>query len=276
LKKALLLPAVTLATALAAYAAFGTEPALSPAGTIEAGAQALRKNDLRTFLKLTLSDEGYAELKADWDRQREREAMPEEKAAFATAMEKLTAPGAEDALMAELAPKLDEMRPQMAMMIGMFTGMADAALAQNTELSDAEREQGRAVVKALADLLGRNDLTDPARARRAIVVVCGTARALGIASLDRLREMSFEELLSRGDLVLAGAKDLLAIYGVSIDTWLDSVKAETLTEEGERATVRVRFEVLGTSHSVETEMEKSDGRWIRKLELPPGGARGQQ
>jgi hypothetical protein len=263
-KRALLLPAVCLASAFAAYAALGTEPPRSPAASIEAGAQALRKNDVRSFLKLTLSDAGLAEMKADWDLQRAKKPSAEEEAAFAATMEKLTAEGAEDALMAELSPKLDEMRPQVAMMIGMFNGMADAALAQNTELSDEEREQGREVLKALADLLGKNDLTDPKLARRAIDVVCGTARALGIASFDQLRGLSFEELLSRADLVFAGAKDLLAIYGLSVDAWLDSVKAETLAEEGDHATVRIRFEILGTSHSVDTEMVKTDGRWIKK------------
>ena len=57
---------------------------------------------------------------------------------------------------------------------------------------------------------------------------------------------------------------MLAIYGLAIDGWLDSVRAETVSVSGETALVLVEYEILGVKASEEVEMVLADGRWVRR------------
>lgn len=259
--ESLLVASFVLAPVTEAPARVETEPHAALVASVEA----VRKNDLRRFLQLTLPDAKLAELRAEWERQRAEGAKPAEVAQFRETMAKLTAPDAEAKLMQELAPKLAEMRPQVAMMTGMLTGMAQSGIEQSATLSATEKRQARELLQAAGRVLQEHDITDEAAARRAVAVVCRTARRLNAAELEQLQRLSFDQLLAKGDVVLGGLKEVLAIYGLEVDAWLDSVEAETVRQEGDGALVRVRYEILGVRQTVETEMVRSEGRWVRKL-----------
>ena len=81
------------------------------------------------------------------------------------------------------------------------------------------------------------------------------------AKSDQVRALSFDQALVKGGEALAAGKEILGVYGISIDQWLDSVSAETLSEDGNHASVRVKFEVLGLSEEADLEMEYVDGHW---------------
>ena len=97
-----------------------------------------------------------------------------------------------------------------------------------------------------------------------IGILCRTARKLDLDSLTELHQMSFDQALAKGDLLLAGLKDIVAVYGLEVDDFLDSFEATTLSENGNEAVVAMSYEFLGTRHTTQAEMEKIGGRWFRK------------
>ena len=61
-----------------------------------------------------------------------------------------------------------------------------------------------------------------------------------------------------------GLKDVLALYGFSIDQTLDSVKAETVSLDANAAKVKISYSLLNTPLSVESDLVKVGDRWYGK------------
>lgn len=237
---------------------------LTPHETVLSTVQALRSNDTEALVRSLLTDEQWREARADWDQQRKGPVDPAEAQAFEETMSRLTAPGAEEELMKEIEPALAEMRPQMTMMVGMFSGMGQAILAENDALAPAEKQKAARLLDAVGRTLLTNDLTDAGAARKAVGIVCKAARDLKVKTLAEVQALGFEGVLAKGDVVLRATKEVLAVYGISLDDWLATFKAETIQQEGDTATVRVHFEILGVSDSTDYEMVKVGGRWVQK------------
>lgn len=244
----------------------------APHESVIATVQAFRQNDMLGLVESMLTDEQMSFARQEWDAWRRTRPDREEDEAFRQSMEQLTARGAEERIMADLQPQLDEMRPQVAMMVGMFTGMAQAAIAQNDTMSAEDRAAAGRMLGAIGNTLMKNDITDVATAKKAVGIVCGAARKLRLHSLSDVQALEFDDLLKRGDVVLAATKDVLALYGLSVDSWLSTFRAETLRKSGDEATVRVHYEILGVRESADYAMVRVDGRWVRKeaADLPIG------
>ena len=136
-------------------------PEMQPHATILAGVKAARRNELARFLSLTLSQAQFKELEREWEKQRREPVNDAEDAQFQQTMAMLTAPGAEDQIMAMIKPKLDEMRPNMAMMVGMITGMAQSSIEQNAGLGAEEKAQARKIVAGMTAEDVQEILGDP-------------------------------------------------------------------------------------------------------------------
>ena len=237
---------------------------LAPHESVLSTVHAVRRNDVSALVRSLFTDDQITLLRQEWDTQRKTKLDPAEDEAFQAFMAQLTAPGAERKIMEELEPQLDEMRPQVAMLVGMFSGMGQAAIAQNETLSPEERAVASRMVGAIGQALLDNDITDVGTAKKAVGVVCQTARRLRMNSLSEVQALEFDDLLKRGDVVLKGLKDVFALYGLSVDDWLATFRAETLDRSGKTATVRVHYEILGVKESSDYEMVQVDGRWVRK------------
>lgn len=254
-----LLPALQPASAL--------QPEMQPHATILAGVKAARSNDLPRLLGLTLTEAQIGELDRAWEKHRREPVDPEEEARFNAALAMLTAPGAEEAIMDMIRPKLDELRPQMAMFVGMITGMAQSSIEQNASLGAEEKDQARKIVAGMTRILQENDVASEESARKAVGILCETARRLKLSSLDEVQRLSFNQLLAKGGIAVGGIKQILEVYGLEVDGWLDSIRAETVSTDQSTAVVRVTHEVFGVTQSVDTEMVKVRGRWVGKETL---------
>lgn len=260
--KSLLFAAPLLLAAVPANG--GDTPALTPHESVEAGIHAMRNNKLHSFLLHTFGDSAVAEMRTGWNKERQKKAGATESAEFTEFINKLTAPGAEQALMEEFRPQLDEMRPQMTMMVGMFSGLIGAALQEDENLSTEEKRNATQMMDALSRHLMTHDLCDPRSAEKAIGILCRSARKLKLESLQQVHDLTFEALLGKGDIALGALKDIFEIYGFSMDRWLDSVKAETVRTSGSKATVKVSYEFLGIKQSMNAEMVRIGKRWLRE------------
>jgi hypothetical protein len=242
---------------------------LTPDQAVMAGIQALRANDVEALVTSLASDAQLAELEADWETRRGEEPDAEEALQFETFIQQFTAPGAEQALLASVEPQLAELAPQMGMMIAMMGGMGESAILSNDTLTQEEKEDAVAVLRSAGEALLEADVSSTGNARQAIAILCTAVRGLDLATLDDVRALDLDEVMEKGDVVLAALKDVFEVYGLSADDGLDTFSAETLAQDGDRATVRVHFELLGIDESSDYEMQRVDGRWIRAEAAAP-------
>jgi len=262
--------ALALSTALLLAACGNGSAQATPDGAVMQWVAALRKDDLGALMKSATTDAEFTKMSSDWSSNVSQPPSDEQRAQFAMTMTMLTAPDAESALMLKVEPELEKMKPQVETMLGILEGTASSAMAQSGKLTPQQQEQGQAAVSALVETLRKNDITDPGRARKAVGIVCKTARSLELKTLEDVQKLSFERALERGGVVLAGVKDLLDVYGFSVDGVLSSIKARTVAQNGDKATVEVSYKLMGVERTQQTEMVRVGGRWVvqREAEAP--------
>ncbi|HSX59216.1 MAG TPA: hypothetical protein VLF18_03350 [Tahibacter sp.] len=249
--------------------AVAAKAAATPDGAIMASIGHLKTGNIDGLMQSVLPPDEYAKAKADYATEMNKEpASEEDKAKFAENMAKLTAPDAEAKLWAELEPKLKELDAQMAqqmpMMVAMGKGVIQSSIQQNQDLNDAQKLQASQAIDALGNWVTTAKFTDPALAQKAIKVVCDTARKVNLKTLDEARALSYEQAMSKAGVVYLGLKDVLALYGFSIDQTLDSVKAETISSDANAAKVKISYTLLNAPLSAESDLVKVGDRWYGK------------
>jgi hypothetical protein len=243
-------------------------PAATPDASVLAVVRALRGNDINAFFTAALPAAEVAKIKSDWANKMNQDPVTDEdRKKFADQMARFTAPGAEDKLFAEAEPqlkKLDAQAAQMPVMIAMGQGFLQSAIQQNQELTDEQKKQTSALVDAAAKWAQGVKFTDPALAKAAIAVATKTARDLNLKSLDEVRALNYDQGMAKIGIVLAGIKQVLAVYGLKLDQWLDSVKAETVGTAGDTAKVKVTYTAFDQPFTTESDLVKMGGKWYGK------------
>lgn len=238
-----------------------------PVAAVQAQAQALRDNDLVRWSKLSLPPELQARSEALWEQRvaAAEPADPEDAREYAEVMARLTAPDAEAALMRDLEPKLAQFEAEVAgqwpLMQATASIFLSAAIEANTELAAAQKSHGRAVANALLDWAQPALITDRARARQAIAALSATAHELDLPTLEQARALGYTEALEKGGIALAGLKQASKAYGLDLDASLDGVRAELLSTEGDQATVRVTYPLLGRDVAFEARLQRVGEGW---------------
>lgn len=238
-----------------------------PVAAVQAQAQALRDNDLVRWSKLSLPPELQARSQALWEQRvaAAEPADPEDAREYADIMARLTAPDAEAALMRDLEPKLAQFEAEVAgqwpLMQATASIFLSAAIEANTELAAAQKTHGRAVANALLDWAQPALITDRARARQAIAALSATARELDLPTLEQARALGYTEAHEKGGVALAGLKQASKAYGLDLDASLEGVRAELLSTEGDQATVRVTYPLLGRDVAFEARLQRVGEGW---------------
>ena len=243
-------------------------PTVTPDASVLAAVRALRGNDINAFLSAALPAAEVAKIKSDWTKKMTEDPITDDdRKKFAEQMAKLTAPGAEDKLFAEAEPQLKKLEAQAAqipMMIAMGQGFLQSAIQQNQDLTEEQKKQSSGLVDAAAKWAQGVKFTDPALAKAAIAAVTKTARDLNLKSLDEVRALNYEQGMAKAGIAIAGVKQIAGAYGLKIDDWLDSVKAETVSTTGDAAKVKVTYTAFDTPFTTESELVKVDGKWYGK------------
>ena len=238
-----------------------------PVAAVEAQAQALRDNDLVRWSRLSLPPELQARSEALWAQRvaQAEPADPEDAREYAEIMARLTAGDAEAALMRDLEPKLAQFEAEVAgqwpLMQATASIFLSAAIEANTELAAAQKAHGRAVADALLDWAQPALITDRTRARQAIAALSATARELDLPTLEQARALGYTEALEKGGIALAGLKQASKAYGLDLDASLEGVRAELLSSQGDEATVRVTYPLLGRDVAFEAHMKRVGEGW---------------
>jgi hypothetical protein len=241
----------------------------TPDASVSATVAALRANNVGVFLQNALPPDELAKLKTDWTKDVNKDPVTDEdRKQFADTMTKLTAPGAEDKLYADMEPQLKEFdtktAQQMPMMIAMGQGFAQSAIQQSKDLNDQQKQQTQALIDATAKWAQTAKFTDPALVKGAIAAACKTARDLNLKSIDEARALNYDQAMQKAGIVVGGVKQIFAVYGLNMDKALDSVKVETASTTGDTAKVKVSYTAFDQPFSTESDLVKVDGRWYGK------------
>lgn len=238
--------------------------AATPALAIEQSARLLRDNDIAGLFEHMLPADELAYTRAHW-RDGRQAPDPEQREQFAQMMAQLTAPEAEQLLWQQVEPQLqrydDQYRAQLPVFVEMGRGWLRAMLAESEDATEAEKQHAMEVVDALADWVRRTPFGDRDLMREAIAIVVATARGLDIQDLDQAQELDFDESMVKAGELWGAAKQVLALYGLSIDRMLDSIQPSVVSEVGDRAIVKVEYRLLDVPLEHEVPMERIDGRW---------------
>ena len=241
----------------------------TPQGAIDAAVQSLKAGDLKSLVESQVPPSHMEKLRTEWKADMAKDPPSEqEKQEFATQMAELTAADAEDKIMAKLEPELvkfeTEMAPQLPLMIGMGKGLAANGIQENKELTQDQKDQAVKSIDALAKWVQETNFTDRARVKEAVSKVVASARELNLKTLDEARALSFDDAMVKGSVALRGFKDVLAVYGFSLDKMLDTVKTEVVSQTGDAAKVKVSYQLFDQPLSFETDLVQVDGRWYGK------------
>ncbi|MHA6205905.1 hypothetical protein ACXU4B_15875 [Dyella soli] len=239
----------------------------TPEASVQQSLALIKAGDFANFWKHALPPADYETLRADWARPRpdEHPISPEDRADFIRNMQQLTAPDAETRLYAAARPKLAQLQQQyhdqLPVMIGIGQAIAATGIAQSKELTNLQKQQATEAINVLAPWAQRVAWFDQAKAKQAIAIVVATARKLDIQTPEQLHGMDFDTAMQKYSAGFLGIKQVLGLYGLSIDQILDSVRISPIESRNGHARVRIDYILLGKPLSTESSLVEQDGRW---------------
>jgi len=239
----------------------------TPEGAVQASVELLKAGDFNGLWKHALPPADYATMRADWHQlvQNPQPVTAEDRARFNQALHELTAPDAENKLYAELQPKLTTMEQQYKDQLPVLVSVGEALLkngvAQNKTLTVEQKTQANAVLDVLTPWAQQTPWFDQAKAKQAVGIAVTTARKLDLKSPEQVRTMDFDTTMAKYSVGFAGAKQLLGIYGLSVDDTLNSIKVTPIDNSNGHARVKIDYTLLGKPLSTESKLVQQDGRW---------------
>ncbi len=245
----------------------GAESA-TPQATVQNAIDDIQAGNFDRLMQHLLPPAEYKQMRAQWSDMHRRdidEVSNEDRQRFARQMKALTEPGAKAGQFKKLEPMLDawdsKYKQRLPMMVGIFRIMVGTKITQSDTMSAEQKSQARGVLDALAEWAQGTNWGDKAKARQAVGIVVDTARALKLKTLDQAYRLSYEEAMQRYGTAWNGIKQLLDVYGLSLDTILDSATLKTLEQTGDTARVEVDFTILGKPLTSTIDMVRKDKRW---------------
>ena len=253
-------PALTPVVTVGALTTVATTP--DPAAHIEQLASLFRSGDIAALAQASVPPAQWETIRSTWERKRLEPITDADRIEFGEKLARITAPDAVDSYMAEIQPKIDEVRPQWpgAMLMG-FGAAQMAITSPDSDLTQDQRDMLKAALPGLQAWVGSTDFFDTATLRDALTLLTDAARRTGIQNLDQLKALPMEELLRRGNGILAAAKDAVQLYGIDVNAIADSLQVEVVSNNGTTARVRTTVKVFGAPLSAEHDLVLLDGHW---------------
>jgi hypothetical protein len=257
---------------------FAASTPTEPVAAVRQLADDLRRNDLAAYARHAVPEDVHAQLATAWDEGRTVWPLTElpldrQLGGFITV---LAAPDAERRLLAayrtQFAGAHGELRTA-ATTLGLF---ATQYVNQEAEYSPAERDHYTQLIRALSLWGQRAPLGDPARARKAVPRLALAARATGLAGEDGLRRAGMDRSLRRLGPFFGQLRQVARDYGLDLEPTLAGVQVHLAEQTGDRARVRVQYELGGVPVDAYVLMERQGGRWylsdlLRRARLEAAG-----
>lgn len=261
---ALLSTAVLLAVAGCERAAPPADPVPTlPAQAVTQLVADLRRNDLAAYARHAVTPELHARLETAWSEGRTVWPLTELPLddRFPSFIGALAAQDAERSLVAAYRRQFagaDKELHSAAKTMGLF---AIQYVRSEAAYSDTERDHHAQLISALSAWAQAAPLGDSARARVAIPQLVSAARATGLAAPDAFARTGMDRSLRRLGPFVERLKQVVSSYGLDLDAALASVQTTLAEQTGDRARVRVRYQLAGEPVDAYVLVERRDGRW---------------
>jgi hypothetical protein len=239
----------------------------TPEAAVEQSVTLIKNGDFAGFWQHALPPADFANMRADWTKQRpdQRPITDDDRARFNLAVQQLTAPNAETALYDQLKPKLIQMdqqyHDQLPVMIGIGQAILTTGIAQSKTMTENQKQQLRDALNVLLPWAQQTPWFDQDKAKQGVVIVVTTARQLNLKNPDQLQNMDFDTAMKDYAITYGGLKQLLVIYGLSVDDTLNSVKVTSVSTDHDHANVKIDYTLLGKPLSSDSQLVLVDGRW---------------
>jgi hypothetical protein len=242
----------------------------TPEAAMQQSVTLIKAGDFAGFWQHALPPADYANLRADWKLPRpdQRPITDEDRARFTLAVQQLTAPNAETTLYNQVKPKLaqleEQYHDQLPVMIGIGQAIVSTGIAQSKTMTENQKQEARDVLNVLLPWAQQTPWFDQDKAKQAVGVAVTTARQLDLKNPDQLQNMDFDPAMKQYSIAWGGIKQLLGIYGLSVDDTLDSVKVTTVGIDHDQAHVKIDYTLLGKPLSTDSQLVQIDGRWYNQ------------
>lgn len=223
--------------------------------------------DFDGLMKNRLPPAAYSRWRAEWDAAHAARvpATVAQEQQFAKIMQQLTAQGAEANLAARLKPELARMRGgskgSPPILAGIVEASGKAMITASPQLGPAQKRLATSVLAALIEWAKTTDFSDAKKAGKAIAIVCNTARALHVQTLEQWRALDYAAAMQRYGLVWNGLEGVLKLYGLDLADALADAKVTAPTRTDDLATVRLNLKLAGQTLVGEWTMRQQDGHW---------------
>lgn len=223
--------------------------------------------DFDGLMKNRLPPADYAQWRAEWDKAHARAepATAAQQQQFAEIMRMLTEPDAEAKLARRLQPELAKMRGGKDESMPIASGILEAAgkemIAASPQLGPTQKAlatQGLGVLIAWAKT---TDFSDPKKAKRAIALVCATARQLHVQTLEQWRALDYARTMHNYSVIWNGLEEVLDLYGLDLADSLITADVSTTANDGIHATVKLDMTLAGQPLTGEWPMLKQADHW---------------
>jgi hypothetical protein len=228
----------------------------------------LRHDDLAAFWKHGLPPADHAALVERWRQAQAAQTTTDAaRQGYRQFMGSLTQPGAKAALARRLQEKVTRIADRYGDQVPVLVAIGGAVLTRIVVADVALRPtaaQQQGLHDALAPVLQwaqQAPWLDRERAGRSANVAIDTARSLQLATLDQARALDFPGAMTKTSRLWAGAKQALALYGLSLDAVLDSARVTLVSQQADVAHVRIDYLLKGQPQQVVLKMRAVDGRW---------------
>ena len=246
-----------------------TGDAAGPVQAMKTSIALARSGDFAGLIENMLPPIEFERVRSEWNSRTNLDKPSDaERARFAEAMAKLTAPDAVEVLYKDIEPDIRQFdaqyQQQMPTIVAMGKTYVRGLVQQSQTLSPAEKQQASQVVDALSQWVEKTRFTDPAKVKQVIGILSDTARKLDLKTLDEAQALSFEQSSPKLKIAFEGLKQVLEIYDFSIDAALDSMTVEPIEIKGDEARLKISYTLLGTALVSETGMVRIENRWYGK------------
>ena len=162
---------------------------------------------------------------------------------------------------AQVEGSAEQIKGGIGMASGMLGGMLAKAAAETPEAEKAA-EQAQQVAAAIGDWLQSAGIDNPDNAVQAVDILISTFKKTGIETSDQFKALSFDDAMVHAGTMVGGLKQALNVYQLDLDGILKSIKVETKSHEGDKATLAIAATVFGVAVDNTVEVSKQDGQWM--------------
>ena len=256
--------------ALALAACHHAPPPPSNATPEAAVATSLRltaTGDFDGLMKNRLPPADYTQWRSEWDAAHARSGATSgtQDQQFAQIMQMLTEPGAEAKLANRLQPELAKLRGGKTETLPIASGILEAAgkqmIAASPQLGPSQKTMATQGLDAVIAWAKATDFSDAKKAKKAIDLVCATARQLHVQTLAQWRAQDYAQTMHSYGILWNGLEGLLNIYGLDLANSLETADVSATGNDGTHATIKLDMKLAGRPLSGEWPMVKQADHW---------------